>query len=97
MKTRARANNPTNAITYPVAVPAAATAPAAVKFFNAAAGSGMGKFTITPTIGVFVPQNSYHGFENTSNAEVVMAWLYAGAASLEAAGFVTRREDGNGG
>jgi hypothetical protein len=40
-----------------------------------------------------VPQNSYHGFENTSNAEVVMAWLYAGASSLEAAGFVTRHED----
>ena len=50
-----------------------------------------------PGEAVFVPQNSYHGFENTSNAEVVMAWLYAGAASLEAAGFVMRREDGNGG
>jgi hypothetical protein len=53
--------NPSNAITYPVAVPAAATAPTAVKFFNAAAGSGMGKFTVTPTIGVFVPQNSIAG------------------------------------
>ena len=42
---------------------------------------------------VFVPRNAYHGFENTSSAEVVMAWLYAGAASLEAAGFVTRLED----
>jgi quercetin dioxygenase-like cupin family protein len=46
-----------------------------------------------PGEAVFVPQNSYHGFENTSNAEVVMAWLYAGASSLEAAGFVTRQED----
>ena len=53
--------NPTNAITYPVAVPAAATAPAAVKFFNAAANTGMGKFTNTPTIGVFVPQSSLAG------------------------------------
>jgi hypothetical protein len=53
--------NPTNAITYPVAVPAGATAPTAVKFFDAAASSGMGKFTITPTIGVFVPQNSFAG------------------------------------
>jgi hypothetical protein len=53
--------NATNAITYPVAVPAAASAPAAVKFFNAAANTGMGKFTITPTIGVFVPQNSFAG------------------------------------
>ncbi|HEY7691665.1 MAG TPA: cupin domain-containing protein [Gaiellaceae bacterium] len=42
---------------------------------------------------VFVPQNEYHGFENNSDAEVVMAWYYAGAASLEDAGFVTRRED----
>jgi hypothetical protein len=54
-------SNPTNAITYPVAVPAAPTAPAAVKFFNAAANSGMGKFTNTPTIGVFVPQSSLAG------------------------------------
>lgn len=53
--------NPTNAITYPVAVPAAATPPTAVKFFNAAANSGMGVFTITPTIGVFVPQTSFAG------------------------------------
>ena len=53
--------NPTNAITYPVAVPAAPTAPAAVKFFNAAANTGMGKFTNTPTIGVFVPQSSVAG------------------------------------
>jgi quercetin dioxygenase-like cupin family protein len=50
-----------------------------------------------PGEAVFVPQNSYHGFENTSAAEVVMAWLYAGAASLEEAGFVTRREDENAG
>jgi hypothetical protein len=53
--------NPTNAITYPVAVPAGVTAPAAVKFFNAAANTGMGKFTNTPTIGVFVPQSSLAG------------------------------------
>ena len=42
---------------------------------------------------VFVPQNAYHGFENTSDADVVMAWYYAGAASLEDAGFVTKDED----
>jgi putative surface cell wall-binding protein len=53
--------NPTNSITYPVAVPAGSTPPTAVKFFNAATSSGMGKFTITPTIGVFVPQNSFAG------------------------------------
>ncbi len=54
--------NPTNSVTYPVTpVPAGAAPPTAVKFFNATANSGMGKFTITPTIGVFVPQNSYAG------------------------------------
>jgi hypothetical protein len=53
--------NPTNAVAYPVAVPAAAAPPTAVKFFNAAANSGMGKFTTTPTVGVFVPQSSYAG------------------------------------
>jgi quercetin dioxygenase-like cupin family protein len=46
-----------------------------------------------PGEAVFVPQNAYHGFENNSGGEVVMAWYYAGAASLEDAGFVTRRED----
>ena len=46
-----------------------------------------------PGEAVFVPQNAYHGFENTSDAEAVMAWYYAGAASLEDAGFVTKRED----
>jgi hypothetical protein len=52
---------PSNALTYPIAVPAGATAPTPVKFFDAGAGTGMGKFTVTPTIGVFVPQNSYAG------------------------------------
>jgi hypothetical protein len=51
----------TNAIGYPVAVPAAPVAPAAVKFFNAAANTGMGRFTLTPTVGVFVPQSSFAG------------------------------------
>jgi oxalate decarboxylase/phosphoglucose isomerase-like protein (cupin superfamily) len=46
-----------------------------------------------PGDAVFVPQNAYHGFENTSDAEAVMAWYYAGAASLDDAGFVTKRED----
>jgi hypothetical protein len=54
-------SNPTNAVAYPVAVPAATVAPTAVKFFNAAASSGLGKFTVTPTVGVFVAQNSLAG------------------------------------
>ena len=46
-----------------------------------------------PGEAVFVPQNSYHGFENSSDGEVVMAWCYSGAANLEEAGFVTLKED----
>jgi quercetin dioxygenase-like cupin family protein len=46
-----------------------------------------------PDEAIFVPQNAYHGFENDSDGETVMAWCYAGAASLEEAGFVTRQED----
>ncbi|MHB8643747.1 MAG: WxL domain-containing protein [Gaiellaceae bacterium] len=53
--------NPTNAITYPLAVPAGSTAPTAVKFFDAAANTGMGRFTITPSITVSVPGNVYAG------------------------------------
>jgi hypothetical protein len=53
--------NPTNSITYPLAVPAAATAPTAVKFFNAALNSGMGKFTVTPTVAITLPANTYAG------------------------------------
>jgi hypothetical protein len=53
--------NPTNSVTYPVAVPAGAGPPTAVKFFNAAATTGIGTFTVTPTVGVTVPQNSYTG------------------------------------
>jgi hypothetical protein len=53
--------DPTNAITYPVSVPAGTVAPTAVKFFNAAAETGMGKFTLTPTVAVSVPANTYAG------------------------------------
>jgi quercetin dioxygenase-like cupin family protein len=46
-----------------------------------------------PGEAVFVPRDAYHGFENASDQDVVVAWFYSGAASLEAAGFVTRDED----
>jgi quercetin dioxygenase-like cupin family protein len=48
---------------------------------------------VGPGEAVFVPRNSYHGFDNPSDEEVVMVWCYAGAGSLEDAGFVTLRED----
>lgn len=64
--------SPSNAQTYPVAVPAAGTAPTAVKFFNTTAGNGMGIFTITPTVAVTVPQNAYAGtYTSTVTLSVV--------------------------
>jgi hypothetical protein len=64
--------SPVNAQTYPIAVPAAGTAPAAVKIFNTSANNGMGKFTITPTIGVTVPQNAFAGsYTSTVTLSVV--------------------------
>jgi hypothetical protein len=53
--------NPTNTVTYPVAVPAASTPPTAVKYFNSALNTGAGQFTNSPTISVSVPANSYAG------------------------------------
>ena len=53
--------NPTNSTTYPTTVPAAATAPAAVKFFNSALNTGMGRFTVTPSVNVTIPGNAYAG------------------------------------
>ena len=50
-----------NATAYPVSVPAAATPPTAVKYYNAAADTGMGRFTNTPTVAVSVPANAYAG------------------------------------
>jgi quercetin dioxygenase-like cupin family protein len=47
---------------------------------------------------VFVARNDYHGFRNTSETDTaVMVWCYAGAASLEEAGYVTEEEDRQGG
>jgi quercetin dioxygenase-like cupin family protein len=38
---------------------------------------------------VFVPEDEYHGFVNTSGTErAVMVWCYGGAGSLRAAGYV---------
>lgn len=52
---------PINSVTYPFVLPAAVSPPAAVKLFNAAASSGTGQFTITPTVHVTVPANARSG------------------------------------
>lgn len=53
--------SPASTVSQPVSVPAAPTAPMPAKLTNATAGTGMGKFTVTPTVAVSVPQNSYAG------------------------------------
>ena len=46
----------TNAITYPLTVTGTA-----VKFYTAAANTGMGKVNVTPTVNVTVPGNTFAG------------------------------------
>ena len=53
--------NPTNSVSYPLTLPAGATPPTAVKLFNAGVDTGMGDFTVTPTVGVTIPANAYAG------------------------------------
>ena len=65
---------PSNAVTYPLALPAGASAPSAAKFFNADADTGLGKFTITPTISIAIPANTYasqSGYSSTITVAVV--------------------------
>ena len=53
--------NPTNSVSYPLGVPAGSTPPAAASYFNAAAATGLGEFTNTPTVQVAVPATSSAG------------------------------------
>jgi hypothetical protein len=48
---------PTNASTYPVTLPAATVAPAAVKLYDAAATTGVGTSTLSLTFSLAVPTN----------------------------------------
>ena len=58
--------NPTNAIGYPLTVPADTVAPAAVKFFNSALNTGMGDFTVTPTLELSIPASTFAGTYNST-------------------------------
>ncbi len=63
---------PVNGVVYsPLVVPAGPTAPTAVKFFSATANSGLGSFTITPTINLLIPANTYAG-SYSSNVSVAV-------------------------
>jgi hypothetical protein len=57
---------PTNGIGYPFTVPADTAAPAAGTFFNAAAATGMGDFTVTPTFALAIPADTYAGTYNST-------------------------------
>jgi hypothetical protein len=64
----------TNVIPYPLTIPAATSAPAPVKLFNAAINTGMGQIDLTPTISVTIPANSYNGaYGSTISLAVVSA------------------------
>jgi WxL domain surface cell wall-binding len=59
---RGTCTNPTNSVSYPLTLPAGSAIPATpVKLFNAAVGTGLGDFTVTPTVGVTIPANAYAG------------------------------------
>lgn len=51
----------TNSVSYPYVLPAATTAPVATKLFNAAASTGMGNQTVTPTWTLSVPSDTWAG------------------------------------
>jgi quercetin dioxygenase-like cupin family protein len=72
--------------------------PNAEEFEYLVSGSGIARVGDTdvelrPGEVVFVPRNDYHGFENTGDDPVVMIWGYAGAASLEEAGYIRYEDD----
>lgn len=59
---------PNNGVTYPPL----SVGSSASKFFDAAAGSGLGKFTITPTVTVAIPGNTYaDNYSSTVSVAVV--------------------------
>jgi hypothetical protein len=63
----------TNSISYAAfTVPAAAVAPAPVKFFNSAATTGLGSMDVNASLKVFVPANTYAGtYTSTVTVSIV--------------------------
>jgi hypothetical protein len=59
--TSATCRLPTNAITYPVTLPAGTTAPTAVKIYDAAANTGLGPSTVTLTFKLSLLPNVFSG------------------------------------
>lgn len=65
-------SNPQNSVTYPVAIPAGSTEPAAAKFYNAQALSGVGTFDLSATIAIAIPANAYAG---TYSSTITLAYV----------------------
>ena len=63
----------TNSVSYAsLTLPSGPTAPAAVKFFNAAANTGMGKLDVSATVAVAVPANVFAGtYSSTVTVSIV--------------------------
>lgn len=61
-----RCTAPTSSITYPLTLPAAAVAPAAVKIFNASSGSGRGPTNLTFNLGLGIPAHTRTGTYNST-------------------------------
>ena len=43
---------------------------------------------------VYSPRGCWHGFNNTSNEDVVLVWGWMGAGSIEASGYEVPEEKG---
>lgn len=59
--THSTCTNPIDSISYPLLVPAGSTPPPPVKFFNAAVGSGLGKFSLAVMVNVTIPASTEPG------------------------------------
>ena len=58
-------------VSYPFTIPAGSPAPTALKYFNAAANSGMGTMTVTATVSVAIPANAFSGTYSSTLTVVI--------------------------
>lgn len=61
-------------VSYPYTVPAGAVAPTATKMYSAAANTGLGRMTFSPTVSIAIPANTYAG---TYTSTVTLSLLSA--------------------
>ena len=64
----------TNAISYPFVLPAGTSAPTAQKLYNASANTGMGNQTVTASLNLAIPANTYAGTYSST-------WTYSLASA----------------